>query len=84
MTSSYDAIVVGGGPGGSTVATALARAGRSVARAGPLGSRIAATPRQALHARLLGFTHPSDGRHLEFESRLPGDLRQLAESLEQL
>jgi len=30
MTSSYDAIVVGGGPGGSTVATVLARAGRRV------------------------------------------------------
>jgi flavin-dependent dehydrogenase len=30
MTSSYDAVIVGGGPGGSTVATALARAGRSV------------------------------------------------------
>ncbi|HEY1434631.1 MAG TPA: tryptophan 7-halogenase, partial [Thermoanaerobaculia bacterium] len=30
MESSYDAVVVGGGPGGSTVATALARAGRSV------------------------------------------------------
>ncbi|MGE5414794.1 MAG: NAD(P)/FAD-dependent oxidoreductase, partial [Syntrophomonadaceae bacterium] len=30
MTTFYDAIVIGGGPGGSTVATALARAGRSV------------------------------------------------------
>ena len=30
MASSYDAIVIGGGPGGSTVATTLARAGRSV------------------------------------------------------
>ena len=30
MTAFYDAIVVGGGPGGSTVATSLARAGRSV------------------------------------------------------
>ena len=30
MTAFYDAVVVGGGPGGSTVATALARAGRSV------------------------------------------------------
>ncbi|HWZ86672.1 MAG TPA: NAD(P)/FAD-dependent oxidoreductase [Thermoanaerobaculia bacterium] len=30
MASSYDAIVIGGGPGGSTVATALARAGRRV------------------------------------------------------
>ncbi len=30
MTSFYDAVVIGGGPGGSTVATALARAGRRV------------------------------------------------------
>jgi flavin-dependent dehydrogenase len=30
MTSVYDAIVIGGGPGGSTLATALTRAGRSV------------------------------------------------------
>jgi flavin-dependent dehydrogenase len=30
VSSVYDAVVIGGGPGGSTVATALARAGRSV------------------------------------------------------
>jgi flavin-dependent dehydrogenase len=30
MEQSYDAVVVGGGPGGSTVATVLARAGRHV------------------------------------------------------
>ncbi|HEV8611171.1 MAG TPA: NAD(P)/FAD-dependent oxidoreductase [Thermoanaerobaculia bacterium] len=30
MRESYDAIVIGGGPGGSTVATMLARAGRNV------------------------------------------------------
>ena len=30
MASVYDAVVIGGGPGGSTVATALSRAGRSV------------------------------------------------------
>ena len=30
MAESYDAVVIGGGPGGSTVATVLARAGRSV------------------------------------------------------
>jgi 23S rRNA pseudouridine1911/1915/1917 synthase len=61
-----------------------ARAGRAVARAGPVGAWIAATPRQALHARLLGFAHPSDRRYLEFESPLPADLCELAESLERL
>src|SRR5262249_44066549 len=30
MSSSHDAVVVGGGPAGSTVATSLARAGRRV------------------------------------------------------
>jgi 23S rRNA pseudouridine1911/1915/1917 synthase len=60
------------------------RAGRSVARTGPSGEQIAAFPRQALHARLLGFTHPADKRPLEFESPLPADLRELARSLEQL
>jgi flavin-dependent dehydrogenase len=30
VSSVYDAVIIGGGPGGSTVATALARAGRSV------------------------------------------------------
>jgi 23S rRNA pseudouridine1911/1915/1917 synthase len=60
------------------------RAGRSVARAGPSGEQVAAFPRQALHARLLGFTHPAEKRALEFESPLPADLRELARSLEQL
>ena len=60
------------------------RAGRSAARTGPRGWQIAAFPRQALHARLLGFTHPADKRPLEFESPLPADLSELACSLEQL
>jgi 23S rRNA pseudouridine1911/1915/1917 synthase len=61
-----------------------ARAGRAVARAGPVGAQVAAFPRQALHARLLGFKHPVEKRPLEFESPLPGDLRELARSLERL
>src|SRR6516165_5651099 len=54
------------------------RAGRSDARAGPIGRRIAAFPRQALHARRLGFTHPAGKGHLEFDSPMPADLRELA------
>jgi len=61
-----------------------ARAGRALARIGPTGAQIAAFPRQALHARLLGFTHPVEQRLLEFESPLPGDLRELSRSLERL
>ncbi len=32
-------------------------------------------PRQALHARSLGFTHPSTGREMRFDSELPADFR---------
>ena len=45
-------------------------------------ARIAAFPRQALHARRLGFTHPVDGRPLSFDSALPGDLHDLFTNLE--
>jgi 23S rRNA pseudouridine1911/1915/1917 synthase len=60
------------------------RSGRSVARAGPIGAQFAALPRQALHARRLGFTHPIEKRRLEFESPLPADLGELTKSLELL
>jgi 23S rRNA pseudouridine1911/1915/1917 synthase len=60
------------------------RAGRAVARSGPLGAGIAAFPRQALHARLLGFDHPAGQGHLVFESALPGDLEELENFLERL
>ncbi|MFD0390129.1 RluA family pseudouridine synthase [Tistrella bauzanensis] len=39
-------------------------------------------PRQALHARRLGFVHPITGRNLRFESQLPADMRQHLESLD--
>jgi 23S rRNA pseudouridine1911/1915/1917 synthase len=58
------------------------RAGRAVARSGEIGARIAAFPRQALHARRLGFAHPVDGRTLTFDSRLPADLHELFIALE--
>ena len=40
--------------------------------------------RQALHAYRLTFRHPKDGRSLEFEAPLPGDLRELIASLRSL
>ena len=58
------------------------RAGRAVARLGDVGARIAAFPRQALHARRLGFTHPAEGRLLTFDSPLPADLHDLFIDLE--
>lgn len=35
-------------------------------------------PRQALHARTLGFIHPVSGKHLFFEAPLPEDMEALA------
>jgi 23S rRNA pseudouridine1911/1915/1917 synthase len=34
-------------------------------------------PRQALHAKSLGFTHPISGEEMFFESQLPDDMEQL-------
>ena len=31
-------------------------------------------PRQALHAEMLGFTHPGTGKYVEFHSPIPGDI----------
>ena len=60
------------------------RAGRAVARVGPVGAEIAGFPRQALHARLLGFTHPATGERLRFDSPLPADMAALIANLELL
>ena len=34
-------------------------------------------PRQALHAKTLGFQHPSTGKYIEFNSELPDDMNQV-------
>jgi 23S rRNA pseudouridine1911/1915/1917 synthase len=60
------------------------RAGRAVARSEPVGATIASFPRQALHARLLGFAHPVSGERLRFESPLPADMQGLLANLERL
>jgi 23S rRNA pseudouridine1911/1915/1917 synthase len=44
-------------------------------------STAAGFPRQALHAWLLGFQHPSTHKHLHFESRWPEDFTDLVETL---
>jgi 23S rRNA pseudouridine1911/1915/1917 synthase len=36
-------------------------------------------PRQALHARSLGFVHPRTREQMYFESELPDDFRQVVE-----
>ncbi|MDD5696173.1 MAG: RluA family pseudouridine synthase [Bacteroidales bacterium] len=38
-------------------------------------------PRHALHARYLGFIHPTTGKLLEFDSELPADMTQVVEKL---
>jgi 23S rRNA pseudouridine1911/1915/1917 synthase len=60
------------------------RAGRGVARSGPVGAEITAFPRQALHAGRLGFTHPATGDRLEFDSQMPSDMAALIANLELL
>lgn len=38
-------------------------------------------PRQALHAKVLGFTHPITGEKLHFESDLPEDMKRVLSAL---
>lgn len=39
-------------------------------------------PRQALHAKSLGFIHPSSGEEMYFESELPMDMKEVIEKWE--
>lgn len=36
-------------------------------------------PRQALHAKTLGFTHPTTGEYMRFDSEVPDDMTQVIE-----
>ena len=36
-------------------------------------------PRQALHAKILGFTHPTSGEEMLFDTELPDDMTQVIE-----
>jgi 23S rRNA pseudouridine1911/1915/1917 synthase len=58
--------------------------GRRRTLAPPLRAALDAFPRQALHAARLGFDHPSTGKRLEFESKLPSDINDLMTILERL
>lgn len=40
---------------------------------------FAICPRQALHAKTLGFVHPSTGEEVFFETELPSDMKQVIE-----
>jgi len=37
--------------------------------------------RQALHAAVIGITHPTSGKKIKFQSRIPGDMQLLEERL---
>jgi 23S rRNA pseudouridine1911/1915/1917 synthase len=39
--------------------------------------------RQALHAHVLGFVHPTTGKHMRFRSPIPNDMRKLIEKFRQ-
>jgi 23S rRNA pseudouridine1911/1915/1917 synthase len=55
-------------------------AAAAASRLGP----VAAFPRQALHAFLIGFSHPANRERLRFVSQLPNDYKQLVEFLDKL
>ncbi|MFN0034904.1 MAG: RluA family pseudouridine synthase [Saprospiraceae bacterium] len=40
---------------------------------------MALLPRQALHAKILGFDHPNKKEHVRFESELPADIQSVLE-----
>jgi 23S rRNA pseudouridine1911/1915/1917 synthase len=63
--------------------------GRSPARrlAGlpqPVRDQIRDLKRQALHAKVLGFTHPTTGKRVTFSSQLPEKIMRLKSCLEEL
>jgi 23S rRNA pseudouridine1911/1915/1917 synthase len=60
------------------------RTGRGLARSGATAAAAAHFPRQALHARHLGFIHPASGENLVFDSALPDDMKSLLFTLERL
>jgi 23S rRNA pseudouridine1911/1915/1917 synthase len=58
--------------------------GRAARRLATKDSAAAYFPRQALHAKHLGFIHPASGEYLAFDSDLPDDMKSLLDSLERL
>lgn len=60
----------------------LAHAGHPLAGDKIYGGRIPFS-RQALHANVLGFVHPTTGKRLRFTSPVPGDMRKLIEKFRQ-
>jgi len=54
---------------------------KAVRLSSPARDALTALGRQALHAELLGFSHPRTGATLRFESAIPPDISALVEAL---
>jgi 23S rRNA pseudouridine1911/1915/1917 synthase len=67
---------------GDPVYRARPRSGRSVGTAASMAGAALPLQRQALHAILIGFTHPSSGQRLRFRVDLPRDINELINFLE--
>ncbi len=61
-----------------------ARPKRTAALPPEAQKRLTTFPRQALHAYLLGFTHPTKGHSLTFNRGMPPDINELVEFLDTL
>jgi len=59
-------------------------AGRLRGAPAAVRAAVAAFPRQALHANVIGFNHPATGEPIRFESPLPRDMQELISTLESL
>lgn len=59
------------------IRTHLAEAGHPVVGDRMYGSEANPLDRLGLHARLLGFDHPTTGRHVVFEAAVPGSFEKL-------
>jgi 23S rRNA pseudouridine1911/1915/1917 synthase len=55
---------------------------RSCAEVVPFLEELEERKRQFLHATHLGFTHPTNGKRMEFSSALPPDLKAIIVSLQ--
>ena len=50
----------------------------------PLGTMTKDFPRQALHAKLLAFSHPATGETMRFEAEMPQDMQDLVDAFRKL
>jgi 23S rRNA pseudouridine1911/1915/1917 synthase len=57
--------------------TEILRGERTVSYKAYIQNCFKLCPRQALHARTLGFTHPATGEQMDFSAPLPPDMEQL-------